>query len=148
MFQRMRQGWELTKKSWGVVRSNPGLRSDGHNVFLYHHRSGHPATGMDVDFGVEIKGTTLADGAYAKQAPVTFSNHGTTKPSEVRIKVSADADLRGNAEVDLYGNASPRPCELDEQGRADCLLDKSLIPAPGGSVDLNAYIRKIGSASA
>jgi hypothetical protein len=106
-----------------------------------------PALAADVDFGVEIKGTTLADGAYAKQAPVTFSNHGTTKPSEVRIKVSADADLRGNAEVDLYGNASPRPCELDEQGRADCLLDKSLIPAPGGSVDLNAYIRKIGSAS-
>ncbi|MGI9030578.1 MAG: DUF6159 family protein [Ilumatobacteraceae bacterium] len=25
MFERMRQGWQLTKKSWGVVRSNPGL---------------------------------------------------------------------------------------------------------------------------
>lgn len=25
MFQRMRQGWELTKKAWGVVRSNPQL---------------------------------------------------------------------------------------------------------------------------
>jgi effector-binding domain-containing protein len=39
---------------WGFVRSNPGLRSDGHNIFLYHHRSGHPATGMDIDFGVEV----------------------------------------------------------------------------------------------
>src|SRR4029078_8308446 len=39
---------------WAFLRSNPGLRSDGHNVFLYHHRSGHPATGMDVDFGVEV----------------------------------------------------------------------------------------------
>ncbi|MGH9270909.1 MAG: DUF6159 family protein [Ilumatobacteraceae bacterium] len=25
MFERMRQGWQLTKKSWGVVRTNPGL---------------------------------------------------------------------------------------------------------------------------
>jgi len=25
MFERMRRGWELTKKAWGVVRSNPGL---------------------------------------------------------------------------------------------------------------------------
>lgn len=25
MFQRIRQGWELTKKAWGVVRSNPKL---------------------------------------------------------------------------------------------------------------------------
>jgi effector-binding domain-containing protein len=39
---------------WAFLRSNPGLRSDGHNVFLYHHRSGHPATGMDIDFGVEV----------------------------------------------------------------------------------------------
>src|SRR5262245_38532911 len=39
---------------WAFLRSNPGLRGDGHNIFLYHHRSGHPATGMDVDFGVEV----------------------------------------------------------------------------------------------
>jgi effector-binding domain-containing protein len=39
---------------WAFLRSNPGLRRDGHNVFLYHHRSGHPATGMDIDFGVEV----------------------------------------------------------------------------------------------
>ncbi len=25
MFKRIRRGWELTKKSWGVVRSHPGL---------------------------------------------------------------------------------------------------------------------------
>ncbi|MGA9275318.1 DUF6159 family protein [Ilumatobacter sp.] len=25
MFRRMKQGWELTKKSWSVVRANPGL---------------------------------------------------------------------------------------------------------------------------
>ena len=25
MFERMRRGWELTKKSWGVIRSHPKL---------------------------------------------------------------------------------------------------------------------------
>ena len=25
MFERIRRGWELTKKAWGVVRSNPGI---------------------------------------------------------------------------------------------------------------------------
>jgi effector-binding domain-containing protein len=39
---------------WAFLRSHPGLRTDGHNIFLYHHASGHPATGMDVDFGVEV----------------------------------------------------------------------------------------------
>jgi effector-binding domain-containing protein len=39
---------------WAFLRSHPGLRSDGHNVFLYHHASGHPATGLDIDFGVEV----------------------------------------------------------------------------------------------
>ena len=39
---------------WGFLSRNPGLRADGHNVFLYHHSSGDPVTGMDVDFGVEV----------------------------------------------------------------------------------------------
>jgi effector-binding domain-containing protein len=36
------------------LRSQPGLRTDGHNVFLYHHATGDPENGMDVDFGVEV----------------------------------------------------------------------------------------------
>jgi effector-binding domain-containing protein len=39
---------------WAFLRSNPGLRTDGHNVFHYDHTSGDPATGFDVDFGVEV----------------------------------------------------------------------------------------------
>ena len=40
---------------WVFLRANPGLRTDGHNVFVYRH----PAPGdaaMDVDFGVEVVG--------------------------------------------------------------------------------------------
>lgn len=105
-----------------------------------------PALAADVDFGVDIKGTTLALGADVKQSPVTISNHGSTKPSEVRIRVNADVNLRGKAAVDLGGNAG-HFCELDDQGRAECLLDESIIPAPGGSVDLYAFIRKVDSAT-
>ena len=38
---------------WAFLRGQPGLRTDGHNVFLYHHaaRAGDP---MEVDFGVEV----------------------------------------------------------------------------------------------
>ena len=38
---------------WAFLRTQPGLRSDGHNIFLYHHpaRRDDP---MDVDFGVEV----------------------------------------------------------------------------------------------
>ena len=36
---------------WAFLRRHPGLRTDGHNIFLYHHES--PAI-MPVDFGVEV----------------------------------------------------------------------------------------------
>jgi effector-binding domain-containing protein len=36
---------------WAFLRKHPGLRTDGHNIFLYHHES--PAI-MPVDFGVEV----------------------------------------------------------------------------------------------
>ena len=38
---------------WEFLRSQPGLRTDGHNCFLYHH----PPLGEDVmavDFGVQV----------------------------------------------------------------------------------------------
>jgi effector-binding domain-containing protein len=38
---------------WAFLRSQPGLRTDGHNIFVYHHptRAGDP---MNADFGVEV----------------------------------------------------------------------------------------------
>jgi effector-binding domain-containing protein len=38
---------------WAFLRRQPGLRRDGHNVFLYHHPARRDAP-MDVDFGVEV----------------------------------------------------------------------------------------------
>jgi effector-binding domain-containing protein len=38
---------------WSFLRAHPGLRTDGHNIFLYHHPSSRNEP-MDVDFGVEV----------------------------------------------------------------------------------------------
>jgi|SRR5580698_3073714 effector-binding domain-containing protein len=38
---------------WAFLRNHDGLRTDGHNVFLYHHVA-RPEAGMPIDFGVEV----------------------------------------------------------------------------------------------
>jgi effector-binding domain-containing protein len=38
---------------WEFLRRHEGLRTDGHNCFLYHHPANREAP-MDVDFGVQI----------------------------------------------------------------------------------------------
>ena len=38
---------------WAFLRTQPGLRTEGHNVFLYHHPARRDLA-MDVDFGVEV----------------------------------------------------------------------------------------------
>jgi effector-binding domain-containing protein len=38
---------------WAFLGRHRGLRTDGHNVFLYHHVE-RPEAGMAIDFGVEV----------------------------------------------------------------------------------------------
>lgn len=38
---------------WAFLRARPGLRTDGHNIFVYHHPPTRDAP-MTVDFGVEV----------------------------------------------------------------------------------------------
>jgi effector-binding domain-containing protein len=38
---------------WAFLRRHKGLRTDGHNVFVYHHVD-RPEAGMPIDFGVEV----------------------------------------------------------------------------------------------
>jgi len=42
---------------WAFLRTQPGLRTDGHNIFIYHH--GDP---MKADFGVEVTREFAASG--------------------------------------------------------------------------------------
>lgn len=38
---------------WAFLRKTPGLRTGGHNIFLYHHPDQGEST-MAVDFGVQV----------------------------------------------------------------------------------------------
>jgi hypothetical protein len=38
---------------WAFLQQHPGLRTDGHNIFLYHHPANMQSP-MDVDFGVQV----------------------------------------------------------------------------------------------
>jgi effector-binding domain-containing protein len=46
---------------WAFLRTQPGLRIDGHNIFLYHHpnKDGDP---MHADFGVEVTREFVSSG--------------------------------------------------------------------------------------
>jgi LPXTG-motif cell wall-anchored protein len=101
-----------------------------------------PALAADTDLGIDIKGSTLALGIKSKPVTITVANHGITKPSAVTIRVETDVHLGDKAVVDLGGQGD-NGCTLDAQGRADCVVDRSVIPAPGGSIDLSAVIRKV-----
>ena len=51
---RVREVWRSAlDQVWAFLRSQPGLRTDGHNIFVYHHPTsvGDP---MNADFGVEV----------------------------------------------------------------------------------------------
>jgi len=46
---------------WAFLGKHQGLRTDGHNVFLYHHVP-RPEAGMPIDFGVEVTRTFEPEG--------------------------------------------------------------------------------------
>ena len=56
-------------KVWEFLRSQPGLRTDGHNIFLYHHAK-QPGAPMVCDFGVQVTRTFEPTGeVYATKTP-------------------------------------------------------------------------------
>lgn len=56
-------------KVWDFIRSQPGLWTDGHNIFLYHH-SDQPGEPILCDFGVEVtRSFATAGDVYATESP-------------------------------------------------------------------------------
>src|SRR5499427_7413678 len=56
-------------KVWDFIRSQPGLWTDGHNIFLYHHPR-QPSAAILCDFGVEVTRTFETTGeVYATETP-------------------------------------------------------------------------------
>ncbi|GAB2719095.1 GyrI-like domain-containing protein [Arthrobacter bambusae] len=54
---------------WDFIRSQPGLWTDGHNIFVYHH-SNTPDAPLLCDFGVEVtRSFETAGEVYATETP-------------------------------------------------------------------------------
>ena len=66
----VRSAWgPALDKVWEFIRSQPGLWTDGHNIFLYHHPK-QPGAPIVCDFGVEVVRTFETAGeVYATETP-------------------------------------------------------------------------------
>lgn len=109
-------------KVWEFIRSQPGLRTDGHNVFLYHHpkQSGAPIL---CDFGVEVTRTFETAGeVYATETPggeaaVAVHRGPYDRMSEAyhAIEEWMVANRRESAghSWEIYGDPTPDPADTE-----------------------------------
>jgi effector-binding domain-containing protein len=107
---------------WAFLRAHPGLRTDGHNVFVYHHPASRDAP-MDVDFGVEVTRPFDGEGevvpAEAPAGEVAMAVH--VGPYD-QLRRTHDAIHAWHAETgrafagtswEIYGDWSDDPSKLE-----------------------------------
>jgi len=107
---------------WKFLRSQPGLRTDGHNIFLYHHPTDRNAL-MNVDFGVEVTRAFETSGeVYATETPageVAMAVHvgGYERLGETHDLVHAWAAAHQRTFAwrswEIYGDWSDDPSKLE-----------------------------------
>ena len=109
-------------KVWEFIRSQPGLRTDGHNVFLFHHPK-QPRALILCDFGVEVTRTFETAGeVYATETPggeaAVAVHRGTySRMSEAHkaIEQWMAANRRESAGYswEIYGDPTPDPADTE-----------------------------------
>jgi effector-binding domain-containing protein len=109
-------------KVWDFLRTNPGLRTDGHNVFLYHHPARRDMP-MDVDFGVEVVRAFEPQGEVrAAETPAGEAAVAVHRGSYERMKETHDAIHAWSAannrtfagkSWEIYGDWSDDPTKLE-----------------------------------
>jgi hypothetical protein len=103
---------------WAFIRSQPGLRTDGHNIFLYHHPT-RPGAPILCDFGVEVtRSFETAGQVYATQTPagetavaVHRGPYNRMNEAHDAIKKWMAANQREHAgdSWEIYGDPTPDP---------------------------------------
>ncbi len=107
-------------KVWEFIRSRPGLRTDGHNIFLYHHPT-QPGAPIACDFGVEVTRSfeTNAE-VYATETPggeaaVAVHRGPYTRMSEAHNAIGKwmTENRRKSAGYswEIYGDPTPDPAD-------------------------------------
>src|SRR5579871_4547538 len=105
---------------WQFIRSQPGLRTDGHNIFLYHHPK-EPGAPLVCDFGVEVTRTFETAGeVYATETPggeaavaVYRGPYDRMNEGDVAIGdwVVANRRLSAGHVWEICGDPTPKPAD-------------------------------------
>lgn len=105
---------------WAFLGGHPGLRIDGHNIFLYHHEN---SAVMPIDFGVEVVRTFIGDGDVqcvttpAGEAAVLVHRgpYSALGPAHQALKEWCAAKGRtiGSHSLEIYGDWSEDPENLE-----------------------------------
>ena len=111
---------EPLDKVWAFLGKNPGLRTDGHNIFLYHHES--PQI-MPVDFGVEVSRKFEREGEIdcvmtpGGEAAVVvhrgpYSKLGAAH-SALNDWIRVKGRKIGDYSMEIYGDPTPDPAQTE-----------------------------------
>ena len=105
---------------WAFLRKNPGLRTGGHNIFLYHHES---SAIMPIDFGVEVVRSFPGEGAVAcvttpEGEAVEVVHHGPYSQlgaahQSLHQWCTANNRTIGAHSLEVYGDWSNDPQKLE-----------------------------------
>jgi effector-binding domain-containing protein len=106
-------------KVWAFIRSQSGLWTDGHNIFLYHHPT-QPGAPILCDFGVEVTrrfetaGDVYATETPAGEAAVAVHRGPYTAMHEVHDAIGQwmAANRRESGQSwEIYGDPTPDPAD-------------------------------------
>jgi hypothetical protein len=112
-------------KVWEFIRSQPGLWTDGHNIFLYHHQKQPGAQGAQgtllCDFGVEVTRTFETAGEVcATETPGGEAAVAVHRGPYTRMHEAHDAIRKWSAanrrefagpSWEIYGDPTPDPAD-------------------------------------
>ena len=107
---------------WAFLGKHPGLRTDGHNVFLYHHVD-RPAAGMPIDLGVEVtrrfepEGEVCCVETPAGEASVVEHRGPYRELAKAHAALhawcAANGRTIGGHSLEIYGDWSNDPSKLE-----------------------------------
>ena len=99
---RVAEAWRpALDKVWAFLRAHDGLRTDGHNIFVYRHAE-RPGAPMEVDFGVEVSR------AFAGEDEIVFSSTPAGQVAST-VHLGPPEELgRANAAIEAWCLANRR----------------------------------------
>lgn len=109
-------------KVWTFLRSQPGLRTDGHNIFVYHHPK-RPDAPILCEFGVEVTRAFETEGeVYATETPAGEAavavhrgpyNRMNETHDAIRSWMAANRRESAGRSWEIYGDPTPDPSDTE-----------------------------------